>query len=312
MKIVAPMKSLYAFVAVAETGSMTAAAKALYVSHSAISQAIKTLEQQLEQPLFTRVGRQVVLNSAGRQYYRRVAPALEEIVAATSHLLANRHSNRLTLNMVNSLAMHWWIPRVSQFNQHAPDIDIRISTLIGQFVLEEEGVDVALIHGNTSDWQDYYCEKLADDELVLVASPEVARQCYAGDVEDAHLMDPAVILTQQPAIVALNDRRKNDWQIWSEAHQLALPTFAKNLSFSASIQAVQAATRHLGVLVTHRMFVRDDIKLGYLVEIGQPVLNPHQAFYFACAKEKLKNEHVLILRNWMRSEFNETCTSTTN
>ncbi|WP_411020943.1 LysR family transcriptional regulator, partial [Salmonella sp. ZJHZ21_0176] len=67
MKKLVPLKSVYAFVAVAETGSMTEAAHVLYVSHSAVSQAIKSLEQQVNKPLFQRVGRRVVLNAAGKR-----------------------------------------------------------------------------------------------------------------------------------------------------------------------------------------------------------------------------------------------------
>ena len=44
---------------------------------------IKALENQLNQPLFNPVGRHVVLNNAGQKYYRRIAPALEQIVEAT-------------------------------------------------------------------------------------------------------------------------------------------------------------------------------------------------------------------------------------
>lgn len=51
-----PLKSLYAFVAVAETGSMTEAANLLHVSHSAISQAVKSLETQVNRPLFKEWG----------------------------------------------------------------------------------------------------------------------------------------------------------------------------------------------------------------------------------------------------------------
>ena len=159
--------------------------------------------------------------------------------------------------------------------------------------MENEGIDVAIIHGKTDDWPDYYCELLARDELVMAASPEL--------VNDE--TTPASLLAQYPAIVAANDRRKYDWQVWCENHQLSMPPFANNLSFSASIQAVQATIRKLGVFVTHRQFIRDDVSHGSLVEVGQPVLNPHQDFYFACQPEKLKNEHVLILRNWLRSEF---------
>ncbi|ANW26205.1 LysR family transcriptional regulator [Vibrio coralliilyticus] len=293
MKKLAPLKSIYSFIAVAETGSMTEAANELSVSHSAVSQAIKSLETQIGQALFIRAGRKVVLNAAGRRYYKQVAPAIEQIVAATQNLIDEQQSQRLTLNMVHSLAMHWWIPRVNRFNQYAPQLDIRISNLIGSFVMENEGIDVAIIHGKTDDWPDYYCELLARDELVMAASPEL--------VNDE--TTPASLLAQYPAIVAANDRRKYDWQVWCENHQLSMPPFANNLSFSASIQAVQATIRKLGVFVTHRQFIRDDVSHGSLVEVGQPVLNPHQDFYFACQPEKLKNEHVLILRNWLRSEF---------
>ncbi|KFI12823.1 LysR family transcriptional regulator [Vibrio coralliilyticus] len=293
MKKLAPLKSIYSFIAAAETGSMTEAANELSVSHSAVSQAIKSLETQIGQALFIRAGRKVVLNAAGRRYYKQVAPAIEQIVAATQNLIDEQQSQRLTLNMVHSLAMHWWIPRVNRFNQYAPQLDIRISNLIGSFVMENEGIDVAIIHGKTDDWPDYYCELLARDELVMAASPEL--------VNDE--TTPASLLAQYPAIVAANDRRKYDWQVWCENHQLSMPPFANNLSFSASIQAVQATIRKLGVFVTHRQFIRDDVSHGSLVEVGQPVLNPHQDFYFACQPEKLKNEHVLILRNWLRSEF---------
>ncbi|MCM5508578.1 MULTISPECIES: LysR substrate-binding domain-containing protein [unclassified Vibrio] len=293
MKKLAPLKSIYSFIAVAETGSMTEAANELSVSHSAVSQAIKSLETQIGQALFIRTGRKVALNAAGRRYYKQVAPAIEQIVAATQNLIDEQQSQRLTLNMVHSLAMHWWIPRVNRFNQYAPQLDIRISNLIGSFVMENEGIDVAIIHGNTDDWPDYYCELLARDELVMAASPELVNEETT----------PASLLAQYPAIVAANDRRKYDWQVWCENHQLSMPPFANNLSFSASIQAVQATIRKLGVFVTHRQFIRDDVSHGSLVEVGQPVLNPHQDFYFACQPEKLKNEHVLILRNWLRSEF---------
>lgn len=55
MRKLVPLKSIYAFVAVAESGSMTEAAQLLSVSHSAISQAIKSLESQVNKPLFDRM-----------------------------------------------------------------------------------------------------------------------------------------------------------------------------------------------------------------------------------------------------------------
>ncbi|OLQ91613.1 LysR family transcriptional regulator [Vibrio ponticus] len=293
MKTLPPLKSLYSFVAVAQTGSMTEAANQLHVSHSAISQAIKSLETQLGRPLFKRKGRQVILNATGQKYYYQIAPALETIVTATNALRAVAHSPRITLNMVNSLAMHWWIPNMPSFSRYAPQIDVRISTLIGSFPLEEEGVDIAIIHGKTDEWLDYYCEKLADDELVMVCHPDLLN--YA--------TTPEALLEKFPAILAANDRRKYDWQVWCSDNQIPMPEISQNLSFAASVQAVQACVRKLGVFVTHRLFIKDDVEQGLLVEVGGTTLNPYQEFYFACQRESLRNENVLMIRSWLREQF---------
>ncbi|MDW2083682.1 LysR family transcriptional regulator, partial [Vibrio sp. 1640] len=126
MRKLVPLKSIYAFVAVAESGSMTEAAQLLSVSHSAISQAIKSLESQVNKPLFDRIGRHVYLNTEGKKYYRKVAPALEQIVDATEALMHDQNSQRITLNMVNSLALHWWIPRMPRLQAYAPQLDVRL------------------------------------------------------------------------------------------------------------------------------------------------------------------------------------------
>ncbi|WP_329353087.1 LysR substrate-binding domain-containing protein [Vibrio natriegens] len=294
-----PLKSLYAFVAVTETGSMTEAAGVLSVSHSAISQAIKSLESLIGQPLFQRVGRQVQLNSVGQKYYNDIAPALKTIVDATEAVTHQPQSNRITLNMINSLAIHWWVPRVDNFQQYAPNADIRLSNLIGPFDLNQEGVDVAIIHGKSDEWEDYYCEKLGDDELLLVCSPDLLDSSQ--DIPSA-----AELLQRYPAIYAENLRRKQDWSVWCQGNSLPVPKKQNNLSFIASIHAVQAAIRKLGVFVTHRLFVRDEIKHGLLVEIGSPVKNPHLEFFFVCKPEKLRNENVLKLKSWLSKEFNNT------
>lgn len=300
MRKLIPLNALYTFVAVAETGTMTEAAEVLNVSHSAVSQAIKSLETQLNQPLFRRVGRRVELNSAGQKYYRKVAPSLEQIVDATEALMSQHNENRITLNMVTSLALHWWIPRVYRFQETAPDIDIRISNITGVFSMESEGVDAALIHGSKNEWQDYYYEKLRDDELIMVASPELLSRSNARDESDL-----SALIRYFPCIMVTNPRRADDWAIWCKAHELPLPVSRKNLSFTSSAQAMQAAIRRLGVFVTHRLFVKDDIDQGLLKELGKPVIHPQQGFFFACQPYQLKKESILILRNWIRQEFSK-------
>ena len=70
---------LQSFLAVAEKQSFTAAADALYISQSALSQQIRQLEHQLGFQLFDRSTRQVTLTEAGRSFYRNAAAAVEQL-----------------------------------------------------------------------------------------------------------------------------------------------------------------------------------------------------------------------------------------
>lgn len=291
-----PLKSLRSFIAVAETGSMTAATQHIHISHSAVSQAIKTLEQQLGVTLFDRVGRQVELNQVGKQYYHRVAPALAEIDAASQEAHNSQASSPpITLNMVNSLALHWWIPRVAKIQQALPELDIRLSTIVGKFDLAKHNVDVALIHGNADDWREYKCEQLADDELVLVCSPLLLKDATAQTQNWQNL------LTELPAIFVANPRRESDWHIWCHANNLKIPPQAKNLTFATSVQATQAAIRQLGILVSHRLFVKDDVNLGLLTEIGPVTINPTNQFNIISKGNINKSSEKLI--SWIKNEF---------
>lgn len=187
------------------------------------------------------------------------------------------------------------IPRVTNLQQFAPDLDIRISNLVGSFNLEREGVDIAIIHGTTDEWQDYYCEKLGDDELVMVCSSNI--------YDALHCAELLSVALNQPIIMVNNERRKHDWDIWCQAHALALPTLHNNLTFNTSVQAIHAAIRGLGVLVTHKLFVKDEIEQGLLSQVGKPILNPFHAFYFACLPDKLKYPSITTLQTWLKAEF---------
>ena len=81
-------EQLRIFLAVAEHGSFTAAAKALFVSHSTTSRAVAALERELGAPLFLRHGRSVSLTKAGemlRPEAERILTLMEEIREKVKH-----------------------------------------------------------------------------------------------------------------------------------------------------------------------------------------------------------------------------------
>lgn len=113
-------------------------------------------------------------------------------------------------------------PTYATLQAYAPQLDVRLSNLSGRFNLEQEGVDAALVHGNPEEWQDYYCEKLSEDELVLVCSPDL--------IDHSNPVNLSDILKTYPLIEVTNERRKHDWQVWSDATGVARPKKQKSPS----------------------------------------------------------------------------------
>lgn len=88
------LHQLRCFAAVAEAGTVTAAAGQLFMTQSALSRVIARLEQELGKPLFTRAGRRLELNSDGELFYECVAPALRQIDFGVTALQQLREAQR--------------------------------------------------------------------------------------------------------------------------------------------------------------------------------------------------------------------------
>src|SRR5215470_1525066 len=95
-----PLQTLPAFRAAARLANLRAAADTLHLTHSAVSQQIRVLEDQLGFPVFERRGRRVVLNAAGKALLGSVESALaaldDGLQAAAAAASGNRHLLRMT------------------------------------------------------------------------------------------------------------------------------------------------------------------------------------------------------------------------
>jgi DNA-binding transcriptional LysR family regulator len=86
MKRILDSRKLLAFVTLAHCGSFTQTARELFITQSAISHAIKSLEQDLECRLFDRFGRKARLTPAGRHLLEHAQRILEEMQLARAGL----------------------------------------------------------------------------------------------------------------------------------------------------------------------------------------------------------------------------------
>jgi LysR family transcriptional regulator, glycine cleavage system transcriptional activator len=121
---------LRAFEAVARRLSFSRAAEDLNVTPGAVSQQIRLLEDLLGVRLFDRTRRSVALTDTAMQMLPEIQLGLETLSRAFEKRIATT-SRTLTISVAPSLASKWLLPRLTDFSDRHPDIDLRISATVG-------------------------------------------------------------------------------------------------------------------------------------------------------------------------------------
>jgi DNA-binding transcriptional LysR family regulator len=145
------LDGLLAFCKVAEHRGFSAAAAALEVSPSALSQAIRHLEARLGIRLLNRTTRSVSLTEAGEAYLSRIGPALGDVLQASEQVnaLQGRPSGVLRINAARiSIAMVLQ-PLLAGFLEACPDVQIELSNDEGYVDIVERGFDAGVRLGES-------------------------------------------------------------------------------------------------------------------------------------------------------------------
>lgn len=134
------------FYYVAATLSFSEASKRLYISQSAVSQSIKTLEKKLGQPLFIRSTKKVLLTPEGEVLFRHIEPAVNLIHKGEEQLMdPNQLGGQLRIGASDTICRYFLVPYLSRFHKEYPEIHIKVmnQTSIGCADLLESGqVDI--------------------------------------------------------------------------------------------------------------------------------------------------------------------------
>ncbi len=116
------------FYAVAEAGSFTRATINLNLSQSAISRQIQSLEEDLKVQLFERHARGLVLTENGEYVYKTAHDVISKLKDVETSLgdQKNKPTGKLTITTVRSFGTHWLTPRIQEFMQLNPNIEVEL------------------------------------------------------------------------------------------------------------------------------------------------------------------------------------------
>ena len=165
--------ALQAFVAIADTGSFSRAAHALFLTQPAISKRIATLEIELGTPLFDRIGRGVQLSPAGFALLDQARRILNEVAEAKRRIagLSEQIKGPLTLGTSYHIGLHRLQPALKAFNQQHPEVhlDLRFMDSEAAALAVETGqLELAFVTLPSRPAASLQCDTLWNDVLEVV------------------------------------------------------------------------------------------------------------------------------------------------
>lgn len=262
MSTLPPLPALRSFEAVSRLGSITLAADELHVTHSAISQQIKQLEELLGVALFTREGRGLKLSEDGRLYALQIRIGLGEITEATRLVRARPRVDEVVVAVLPSFGMHWLLPRLPSFYARHPRYRVSLRASLDIQDLRQGLVDIGVRMGQ-GGWEGLAQKRLFDDELVVVASPAFNGGRLPQTVQEV-VSGPIV-------------RTVESWLPWCSAAGVAEPGNAA-LWINDSNLVLEAVRLGMGVALERRSLVHGALQRGDLVQltdISVPYPYPH-------------------------------------
>jgi LysR family glycine cleavage system transcriptional activator len=277
-----PLPPLRAFDAAARHESFVKAATELHLTAAGISQHVRTVEEWMGIPLFTRYRRGVVLTPAGRELGEAVRHGLTHIDIAAQQLKRAGQSRPVSVACIASVATRWLIPRLPCFRTAHPEIRINIVYALDARTPEAAGADILIRHGVKPATP---ATELVDAWTRPTCSPEFLASHGPFD-------RPEALLNTE----LLHDETIEAWDRWfSVAGVRSSPkaghVFADFTLMFGSVIGGQ------GVGLCPTTLIRDEIAAGSLVTLFETASDQNKAYWLIEAQDL--SDEAATLRDWL-------------
>lgn len=249
-------------IAVARRGGFALAAAELGMSPSAVSHAVRLVEERIGQPLFARTTRSVSLTEAGKALVETAAPALQDIAERMDRIrgVKGRPAGLLRINASNIAIPLAVTPVVAAMAERYPDVTVEIVADQGLIDIVGEGFDAGIRLGEMIA-QDMVTVRMTPPfKAVIVASPAYVgkhgRPRDVGDLANHNCIGYRLVRSGALYRWDLNDDGKD---VVVETHGTAIVT--------DSLGAIDLALAGVGLAYVFEPLVRADLAAGRLAQI---------------------------------------------
>ncbi|MHC6226343.1 LysR substrate-binding domain-containing protein [Pseudomonas sp. X10] len=295
-KSLPPLASLLPFEATARLGSVSRAAQELHITQAAVSRQIRALELDLGVTLFERRNRGVHLTESGRSLAFTLSNALTELASEADRLRGVAGVNQVVLLCQMCEAFHWLMPRLSNFHQRHPQIELKVTTLTRPLAEFDGYFDIAMQSGN----RDRGAHQLlfsASDEVFPVCAPSY-RAKQAGGMLALDRLAQYTLLHHQTV-----PHYELEWDTWLAAHGLQLPQGGKTLTFDSYSLMLQAAVAGHGLAMGWRRTAEPLLSRGELVAPFAQSIVLDDAISVCMRHGQVKRRESQLLAAWLRDEL---------
>jgi LysR family glycine cleavage system transcriptional activator len=282
--------ALRVFESAARHLTCTGAADELFLSQSAVSKQIRTLEESLGVTLFVRLNRGLVLTELGRAYLDEVRPILGMLRAASARLAERGSGPRtLTLRVLVTLGDRWLLPRFADFARRHPDIHVQFASFLPRGQQEQLEPDGEFRAGD-GVWPGFVADYLFGRQLVLVAAPALLRRHGA--------IERPADLARFPKLVHFQAA-----QAWADFGQACGCGWAGEAApmtrYEFYSTLIRGAVAGLGLALVPRALVHEELVRGELVNPGALEFMHRTGYYFVVPERKQHDGALAAMRAWL-------------
>lgn len=277
-----PLNALRAFEAAGRHESFSRAAEELGVSHSAISRHVRGLEDRLTAQLFREESRGVSLSPAGAQFLAALTPAFDQIADAAEAF--TEVDGRLRLHVEPIFATKWLMPRLPEFAEKHPKIEVQIeaSELLADMSRFEADLAVRFFKEGVPD---RLADLISDAPLYPYAAPGMLSR---------PLKDPRDLLQFK----LYQDRRGDLWQQWFKAAG-SDPALVPEMGFRMrSALCVEAAANRMGVILASSDVMEYEVHHGRLEQISDIAIR-RGSYHLIYGEGVVRRRAVRAFRDWL-------------
>lgn len=284
----------YVFHTVAKKGSISHAAKELYISQPAISKSIQKLEDNLNTTLFKRSSRGVTLTADGEILFQHTRDAFETLEEG-EEILARHHAlgvDQLRIGVSTTLCKYILLPHLQRFIKAYPHVKISIScqsTYQTLTLLEENKIDIGLV-GEPAIQKGFYFQPLQKIQDIFVTTTAY--------LEHLELRSGNGDLFQTATFMMLDEKNITRQYINRVFLEHGVE-FSNILEVSTMDLLIEFAKIGMGAAYVIQEFVQEELDRGDLITLPLGLTFSPRQIGFACRKHEQANpviQHFLDLR----------------